>query len=246
MFSSVTRGYYRGAGACVLVFATDDRASFDAIPQWHNAVIQECGTDTVFVLVQNKVDLLSTSNATPPDEVESLARTLNVKLYRTCVKDNVNVKDVFYYLADEFVRRGGHLSAENNTRHVATLDSYSIAASTANNDSHNNGAALAASNPITVTTSNVQLTDNNDENTTHSTNQKHLTVAGKVLKARGSITNSTNHKPSSTIGSDSSTPRTATPQQPHRTVAKTVATGGTLQPMTQRTGGKKKQECSVM
>lgn len=50
-------------------------------------------------LVQNKVDLIDRAVVTP-EEVEALARQLGLKLYRTCVKENINVTEVFGYLAE--------------------------------------------------------------------------------------------------------------------------------------------------
>jgi hypothetical protein len=35
-----------------------------------------------------------------PDEAEHMARTLGLKFYRTCVKENLNVQEVFKYLAE--------------------------------------------------------------------------------------------------------------------------------------------------
>lgn len=35
-----------------------------------------------------------------PEEVEALARKLGLRLYRTCVKENINVTEVFVYLAE--------------------------------------------------------------------------------------------------------------------------------------------------
>lgn len=46
-----------GAQACVLVFSTTDRESFQAIDSWREKVEAEVG-DVPTVLVQNKIDLL--------------------------------------------------------------------------------------------------------------------------------------------------------------------------------------------
>ena len=53
-FDSITRTYYRGAGAAVLAFSTTDRDSFNAIQSWKRKLEAECGTIPM-VLVQNKV-----------------------------------------------------------------------------------------------------------------------------------------------------------------------------------------------
>jgi hypothetical protein len=49
-----------GAQACVLVFSTTDRESFEAISSWREKVVAEVG-DIPTALVQNKIDLLDDS-----------------------------------------------------------------------------------------------------------------------------------------------------------------------------------------
>lgn len=104
-YDAITRTYYKGAGACILAFSTTDRASFDAIESWYQKVQDECG-NIVMVLVQNKVDLMDEA-VMEAREVEYLAKKLRLKLYRTCVKDDLNVSEVFQHLGGEFVRGGG-------------------------------------------------------------------------------------------------------------------------------------------
>jgi len=104
-YDAITRTYYKGAGACILAFSTTDRASFDAVESWYNKVKDECGP-ICMVLVQNKVDLLDQA-VMENKEVEDIANKLGLKLYRTCVKDDLNVSEVFAHLGKEFVVNGG-------------------------------------------------------------------------------------------------------------------------------------------
>jgi len=104
-YDSITRGYYKGAGAAIIAFSTTDRASFDAVRQWHQKVKDECG-EIPMVLVQNKVDLISQATMTA-QEAEDIARSLRLKLYRMCVKQNMNIQQVFEDVGGEFVNRGG-------------------------------------------------------------------------------------------------------------------------------------------
>lgn len=103
-YDAITRTYYKGAGACILAFSTTDRDSFDAIESWYKKVHDECG-NIVMVLVQNKVDLLDQA-VMSKEEVEQTAKKLRLKLYRTCVKDDMNVSEVFTHLGGEFIRGG--------------------------------------------------------------------------------------------------------------------------------------------
>lgn len=152
MFSQLTRNYYRGAGAVVYVFSTTDRDSFLEIEKWKGKVEAECGT-ICQVLVQNKIDLLDKSSITS-NEVEDLSRRMGCKLYRTCVKDNVLVDEVFDYLADTFLKQGG--SSAFGVESVTSIGDVQAAPSSSNSNagsnnggagSSNGGAAAAAKNP---------------------------------------------------------------------------------------------------
>lgn len=118
-YDAITRTYYKGAGCCVLAFSTTDRASFDAIESWYAKVKDECGDRITMALVQNKVDLLDQA-AMDPREVEFLASKLQLRLYRCCVKDDLNVSEVFQYLGAEFVNNGGE--AALGTTGIASME----------------------------------------------------------------------------------------------------------------------------
>lgn len=127
MFSKLTRSYYRGAGAVVYVFSTVDRESFLEIRHWQQKVKEECG-NICSVLVQNKMDLIDEAKVKPV-EVEDLARSMGVKLYRTCVKENLRVNDIFSYLAEMFVNQDND-NANNieATPHIGSIGSNSAKA----------------------------------------------------------------------------------------------------------------------
>ncbi|KAL3154602.1 Ras- protein Rab-23 [Trebouxia sp. C0010 RCD-2024] len=90
-FDAITRTYYRGAGAAVLVFSTTDQASFHAVTRWKDKIQAESGPIPM-ALVQNKVDLMDQAEVSSED-AEALTRQLRLRFYRTCVKDNLNVSE---------------------------------------------------------------------------------------------------------------------------------------------------------
>ncbi|XP_061479025.1 ras-related protein Rab-23 [Rhineura floridana] len=102
-FDAITKAYYRGAQACVLVFSTVDRESFEAIPTWKEKVVSEVG-DIPTVLVQNKIDLLDES-CIKNEEAEALAKKLKLRFYRASVKEDLNVTEVFRYLAEKYLQK---------------------------------------------------------------------------------------------------------------------------------------------
>ena len=99
-FDALTKAYYRGAQGCVVAFSTTDKASFDAVEKWKKKVEFECG-DIPMALVQNKADLLEQRTMTS-DDVDRLARRLQMRLFLTSAKNNVNIDDVFYFLAKSY------------------------------------------------------------------------------------------------------------------------------------------------
>ncbi|XP_013396655.1 ras-related protein Rab-23 [Lingula anatina] len=101
-FDAITKAYYRGAQACVLAFSSTDRDSFDAIQSWKKKVEDEVG-ELAMVLVQNKIDLEDEA-VVQQEEGEELAKQLKLRFYRTSVKDNVNVDEVFKYLAEKYLQ----------------------------------------------------------------------------------------------------------------------------------------------
>ncbi|XP_042212524.1 LOW QUALITY PROTEIN: ras-related protein Rab-23-like, partial [Homarus americanus] len=110
-FDAITKAYYRGAQACVVAFSTTDRDSFSAVRKWKKKVEDECG-NIPMVLVQNKIDLIDQATV-KPDEVESLTR-----LYRTSVKEDLNVDQVFNFLVERYLALINHTDDIYTTKSV--------------------------------------------------------------------------------------------------------------------------------
>ena len=102
-FDALTRSYYRGAQACVVAFSTTDRDSLLAVRKWRRKVEDECG-DIPMVLVQNKIDLIAQAEMSTY-EAERVAADARMKLYRTSVKEDLNVDLVFQHLAENYVKK---------------------------------------------------------------------------------------------------------------------------------------------
>ena len=102
-FDAITKAYYRGAQACVVAFSTTDRDSLLAVRKWKRKVVEECG-EIPMVLVQNKIDLIAQSQVSLY-EAERVASDCQMKLYRTSVKEDLNVDLVFQHLAENYVKK---------------------------------------------------------------------------------------------------------------------------------------------
>lgn len=117
-FDAITKAYYRGAQACVLVFSTTDRDSFKAIETWKRKVENECGKIPM-VIVQNKIDLIEQAAMTK-EETELLARRLKLNFYRTSVKEDFNVSEVFRHLVGKYLDQMNE-PIEESTPHINSI-----------------------------------------------------------------------------------------------------------------------------
>ncbi|XP_072533692.1 ras-related protein Rab-23 isoform X2 [Salminus brasiliensis] len=116
-FDAITKAYYRGAQACVLVFSTTDRESFEAISSWREKVEMEVG-DIPTVLVQNKIDLLD-DTVIKNEEAEGLAKKLKLRFYRASVKEDLNVNEGVFNTTSG--NHPNHNSSDLNGREVINL-----------------------------------------------------------------------------------------------------------------------------
>ena len=112
-FNAITRRYYRGADACLIVFAINDKDSFIQVKSWHKKMKNECG-DIPTALVMSKIDLKQEQKISD-EEAEKLAKELGIKLFKVSSKEGIMVEECFEYLAEKNYQKNGNYSsgAEN-------------------------------------------------------------------------------------------------------------------------------------
>lgn len=137
-FDAITRAYYRGAQVCVLAFSTIDRDSFLALETWKKKVEAEVD-EIVMCIVQNKIDLIDEACMTS-EEVDALAKQLRLKLFRTSVKENFNVDQVFEYLTDKHLE---HRARERRSEKPKATSIGGVFSSSAGNASGKEPSAVA-------------------------------------------------------------------------------------------------------
>jgi len=148
MFSQLTKQYYRGARAVVYVFSSVDRDSFEAIESWKKKVEEEC-PNICGVLVQNKVDLIDQAKMTA-EEVEELAKRVQMRLYRTCVKTDTLVSKVFEDLTEMVMSKGfdedeedGDKKAKEKEKPKSSAPTSSSTKTDSTSDKQENGGKTA-------------------------------------------------------------------------------------------------------
>eukprot|EP00341_Mesodinium_pulex_P014745 CAMPEP_0116892430 /NCGR_PEP_ID=MMETSP0467-20121206/2653_1 /TAXON_ID=283647 /ORGANISM="Mesodinium pulex, Strain SPMC105" /LENGTH=141 /DNA_ID=CAMNT_0004561551 /DNA_START=164 /DNA_END=586 /DNA_ORIENTATION=+ len=90
-FKSVTESYFKGSNVAIVVFAIDDRASFNKCGFWVDA-IKNIEKDVKLVIVGNKSDL---QRAIELDECENLAKVHNGKYVEVSAKTGDQINDLF-------------------------------------------------------------------------------------------------------------------------------------------------------
>jgi len=116
-FNAITRRYYRGADACLIVFSINDKESFNQVKSWHKKMTTECG-DIPTALVMSKIDLKSERKVSD-EEAEKLAKELKVKLFYVSSKDGIMVEECFEYLAElNYKKNRNVLSGADNIEDV--------------------------------------------------------------------------------------------------------------------------------
>ncbi|KAK2156601.1 hypothetical protein LSH36_209g05048 [Paralvinella palmiformis] len=127
-FDAITKAYYRGAQACVVAYSIVDRDSFEAVEEWKKKVNEEVG-EIATVLVQNKIDLVDEAVVTA-EEAEEQATRLNLKFYKTSVKDNTYVDDVFRFLAERYLAEVNSTTDEGTTQKIGSTSFFTTSNST--------------------------------------------------------------------------------------------------------------------
>ena len=125
-YDSITKRYYKGANAAVLVFSVENKDSFNNISKWKDKVIAECGRIPM-IIVMNKIDL--EDHLISLKEAEDLCEKLSLCLIMASVKQDKNIKTIFEFLAIEVIKAFtsadkldiDKLNQEENTRQQNSL-----------------------------------------------------------------------------------------------------------------------------
>jgi len=100
-FRTITRSYYRGAQAIVIVYDITNADSFNNVRGWMEDIDQYAAPNVTRVLVGNKCDLTG-KREVDPTKAQDFAKGAGMKFLEASAKDNTHVTDIFTVLVDEF------------------------------------------------------------------------------------------------------------------------------------------------
>jgi len=98
-FRSISRSYYHGANAALIVFDLNNKQSFQNIKQWYED-FRLTNNNAICVLVGAKCDKTKNRNVNQ-QEIMDICDTLKLKYFQTSASQGINVYEPFSYLIDE-------------------------------------------------------------------------------------------------------------------------------------------------
>lgn len=115
-FRALTPMYYRDAQIAILVFAIDDRNSFEKLPNWIDDLHRDTKVMPPLIIVANKTDLKDKKQVTT-EEAEEFAEKSGVSYMECSAKLKVGIDELFVaaaQIAAKFVEK-----AENDSNRAA-------------------------------------------------------------------------------------------------------------------------------
>ena len=97
-FRSISRSYYRGADAAIVVFALNNLHSFNKIRMWIDD-FRSVNRTAILVLVGSKCEL---NHEVSQDKIRDLLNVYNIKYFECSAKENINVSSPFDYIIDNY------------------------------------------------------------------------------------------------------------------------------------------------
>jgi small GTP-binding protein len=94
--------YYRGAGAAVLVYDISRPGSFSVLQNWAEELKGKGPEGILIIVCGNKVDLEATGDRkVSSDDAKSYADGIGAHYIETSARDNINVRELFEYIANQ-------------------------------------------------------------------------------------------------------------------------------------------------
>ena len=106
-FRTISSTYYRGAHGAIVVYDVTSSQSFYNVEHWINDM-NAYNQNVYKILVGNKDDDpngTSVPKIIETKEAQTLAKQLNVNVFETSAKEDINVKEVFEDVAHELLKR---------------------------------------------------------------------------------------------------------------------------------------------
>ncbi|CAH1382378.1 hypothetical protein MTP99_006352 [Tenebrio molitor] len=119
-FRTITSTYYRGTHGVIVVYDVTNGESFANVKRWLHEIEQNCD-------VVNRV-LVGNKNDTPDrkvvltEDAQRFADTMNIQLFETSAKDNINVEEMFMAITRLVLRSKQEMKERQNIGQNETVN----------------------------------------------------------------------------------------------------------------------------
>ena len=103
-YRSISKNYYKGANAIILVFSLIDKKSFESVENWINQIKEEASESILIILVGNNSDLIE-KRVISYEEAEKLAKEFNINYFECSAKTGENINVAFNDLIEQMVKK---------------------------------------------------------------------------------------------------------------------------------------------
>lgn len=101
-FRTITNTYYRGTHGVIVVYDVTNGESFGNVKRWLQEIESNCDIVNK-VLVGNKNDD-PTRKVVTTEDAERFANQMEIKLFETSAKDNINVEEMFLAITEQVLK----------------------------------------------------------------------------------------------------------------------------------------------
>lgn len=112
-FRTITNTYYRGTHGVIVVYDVTNGESFGNVKRWLQEIESNCDIVNK-VLVGNKNDD-PTRKVVTTEDAERFANQMEIKLFETSAKDNLNVEDMFLAITEQVLRHKKQTQKQQQT-----------------------------------------------------------------------------------------------------------------------------------
>lgn len=120
-FRSVTSAYYHGSMGALLVYAVNNRESFEKLDRWVTEIREKADPDIQIMLVGNKIDLVD-DRMVSTEEGKAFAEKFQVLFIETSAKDTTNVDNAFTEIIEAIYDKKIHKNIDFSNEPQGTIE----------------------------------------------------------------------------------------------------------------------------
>ena len=112
-FKSISHSYIKKANGILLMYEISSQESFNNIERWMETIKENSENKMIIVLIGTKCDL-TVERVISKEKVEELAQKYGIHFFETSSKDNINIQEAFYDIAEQIIEKNKGKNVFNN------------------------------------------------------------------------------------------------------------------------------------